>query len=94
MDFYLCFLATTASVVLCNADVETFTAAVYEHDVIFPSITLTPTSRQEAVKAMRKNLDIYEKAAREATVQVQHLISSALSAMFTGVYTSLTLYSL
>lgn len=70
MELYFYLLTTAASVVLCHADVDTFTAAVYEHDVILPAITLTPTSRQEAVKAMRKNLDIYENAAREAAAQV------------------------
>lgn len=54
---------------------DTFTAAVYEHAVILPNVTLTPVSREEALALMNRNLDVLEGAITSAAQQVPSLPS-------------------
>ncbi|KAL4676327.1 hypothetical protein H8959_010472 [Pygathrix nigripes] len=53
---------------------DTFTAAVYEHAVILPNVTLTPVSREEALALMNRNLDILEGAIISAAQQGARII--------------------
>lgn len=58
----------------------TYKAAVYNHEVVSPGYV---TSRAEALAAMNKNLDIYEKQAAQAGSQVHqlriHIITSRVT---------------
>ncbi|XP_033749232.1 pantetheinase-like [Pecten maximus] len=49
---------------LCGA--ASFKAAVYEHDVIFPSQRSAVLSRQPALHVIQQNLDVYETQCRQA----------------------------
>lgn len=49
---------------------ETFTAAVFEHDVFQPTPTLEPVPRSKAVQEMMKNLIVYQTAAKDAASKV------------------------
>lgn len=48
----------------------TFIAAVYEHAVILPDATGKPVSQENALLLMNKNIDILEKAIKQAAAQV------------------------
>lgn len=49
---------------------DTFIAAVYEHAVVLPSETEAPVSQDDALLLMNKNIDILEKAIKQAAEQV------------------------
>lgn len=49
---------------------DKYTAAVYEHAVILPKLTLNPVSPEEALKLMNRNMDILEDAIQKAAKQV------------------------
>ncbi|NWI19349.1 VNN3 protein, partial [Crypturellus soui] len=53
---------------------ERFTAAVYEHAVILPPPALLPPSAEEALALMDRNMDVLEKAVKEAARQGAHII--------------------
>lgn len=47
-----------------------FTAAVYEHAIYLPNITDEPLTREEALKEMKPNVDVFRHVAREAALNV------------------------
>lgn len=64
------YVAVLALFVLSVSALDTFTAAVYEHAVILPNRTKTPVSKEEALLLMNKNIDVLEKAVKQAARQV------------------------
>ncbi|KAF4024584.1 hypothetical protein G4228_016613 [Cervus hanglu yarkandensis] len=62
-------VAVFALIILHVSALDTFKAAVYEHAVILPSDTKTPVSPGEALFLMNKNIDILEKAIKQAAEQ-------------------------
>lgn len=47
-----------------------FTAAVYEHAIRMPNISDVPLTREEALRQMKPNVDIFHEVAREAAAKV------------------------
>lgn len=67
------FQASVAAFALFTLHVsalDTFIAAVYEHAVLLPKGTETPVSQDDALLLMNKNIDILEKAIKQAAEQV------------------------
>ncbi|XP_078092222.1 biotinidase-like [Mustelus asterias] len=48
---------------------DSYTAAVYEHPAVLQLNSMTPSTREEALKHMQKNLDIYQEQVHEASKQ-------------------------
>nr|XP_001102153.2 pantetheinase [Macaca mulatta] len=71
---------------------DTFTAAVYEHAVILPNVTLTPASREEALALMNRNLDILEGAITSAAQQGAHIIVTPEDGIYGWNFTRDSLY--
>ncbi|XP_025238580.1 pantetheinase isoform X2 [Theropithecus gelada] len=71
---------------------DTFTAAVYEHAVILPNVTLTPVSREEALALMNRNLDILEGAITSAAQQGAHIIVTPEDGIYGWNFTRDSLY--
>lgn len=69
-SWLLAYVAISVSCVLKVSSLNTFIAAVYEHAVILPNVTLTPVSREEALELMNRNLDLLEGAITSAAKQV------------------------
>ncbi|XP_045150506.1 pantetheinase isoform X1 [Echinops telfairi] len=70
-------LAYAAISVLCIVKVstmDTFIAAVYEHAVVMPNISLTPVTHEKALALMNQNLDLLERAISSAAKQGAHII--------------------
>ena len=63
-------VAVFALITLHVSALGTFKAAVYEHAVMLPNDTKTPVSSDEALFLMNKNIDILEKAIKQAAEQV------------------------
>ena len=63
-------LAVFALIILHVRALDTFKAAVYEHAVILPNDTKTPVSWDDALLLMNKNMDILERAIKQAAEQV------------------------
>lgn len=62
--------AVFAVIILHVGALDTFIAAVYEHAVILPKTTVTPVSQDDALLLMNKNIDILERAIKQAAKQV------------------------
>lgn len=63
-------VAVFALMTLHVSALDTFIAAVYEHAVILPNKTETPVSQDDALLLMNKNLDILERAIKQAAEKV------------------------
>lgn len=50
--------------------VDSYVAAVYEHNLVLNPDPRVPVSRHDALQHMQKNLDVYEKQAALAAQQV------------------------
>ena len=71
---------TTFFVVICGSiqttlSLDSFRAAVYEHDVLFPT-NRTVVTRQEALTDMMKNLKVYANQALKASTQANPFVLS------------------
>ena len=70
------------------SSLDTFIAAVYEHAVILPNVTLVPVSPEEALAVMNRNLDLLEGAVTSASKQVPFLKCSSGSYVEKGWHPS------
>lgn len=75
----LTYVAIAVFGVLKASSLDTFIAAVYEHAVILPNVTLTPVSHEEALALMNRNLDLLEGAITSAAKQVRPLKCAGFS---------------
>ncbi|XP_063089539.1 pantetheinase isoform X2 [Cavia porcellus] len=80
-----CFLKVSSS--------ATFTAAVYEHAVILPNVTLTPVSSEEALALMNRNLDLLEAAIISAAKQGAQIIVTPEDGIYGMIFTRTSIYS-
>ncbi|XP_005389274.2 PREDICTED: pantetheinase [Chinchilla lanigera] len=71
---------------------DTFTAAVYEHAVILPSVTLHPVSPEEALALMNRNLDLLEGAITSAAKQGAHIIVTPEDGIYGVSFTRKSIY--
>lgn len=71
---------------------KTFIAAVYEHAVILPNETETPVSRDDALLFMNKNIDILERAIKQAAEQNAQIIVTPEDAMYGWKFTRDTIF--
>uniref|UniRef100_A0A2I3GEU1 CN hydrolase domain-containing protein n=1 Tax=Nomascus leucogenys TaxID=61853 RepID=A0A2I3GEU1_NOMLE len=62
-------VAVFALITLQVGTQDSFIAAVYEHAVILPNKTETPVSQEDALNLMNKNIDILERAIKQAAEQ-------------------------
>ncbi|XP_049757235.1 pantetheinase-like [Elephas maximus indicus] len=63
---------------------DTCLAAVYEHAIILPKNTETPISQQGALLLMNKNIDILEKAIKQAAEKICTMLKCRTTALETG----------
>lgn len=90
-----CWLACVAFSVFCvlkASSLDTFVAAVYEHAVILPTVTLVPVSHSEALALMNQNLDVLEGAVIAAAKQGAHIIVTPEDGIYGIRFTRDTLY--
>ncbi|XP_062981781.1 pantetheinase-like [Elgaria multicarinata webbii] len=71
---------------------DKYIAAVYEHAVISPNLTIKPVSPEEALKLMNKNIDILEEAIKRAAKQGAHIIVTPEDGIFGFGFTRETLF--
>uniref|UniRef100_A0A8C3WBS7 Vanin 2 n=1 Tax=Catagonus wagneri TaxID=51154 RepID=A0A8C3WBS7_9CETA len=85
-------LAVFALIVLHVCALDTFKAAVYEHAVILPNNTETPVSREDALLLMNKNIDILERAIKQAAEQGAQIIVTPEDALYGWKFTRETIF--
>lgn len=78
--------------VLKVSSLDTFLAAVYEHAVILPKVTLLPVSHSEALALMNQNLDLLEGAILSAAKQGAHIIVTPEDGIYGVQFTRDTIY--
>ncbi|KAB1275382.1 Pantetheinase [Camelus dromedarius] len=78
--------------VLKASSLDTFIAAVYEHAVIFPNVTLTPVSHEEALDLMNQNLDLLEGAITLAAKQGAHIIVTPEDGIYSFAFSRESIY--
>ncbi|NWU89031.1 VNN1 Pantetheinase, partial [Upupa epops] len=71
---------------------DTFLAAVYEHAVILPDTTREPVSSDDALALMNKNMDVLEKATKEAAQQGAHIIVTPEDGIYGWRFTREAIY--
>uniref|UniRef100_A0A8C8RXJ0 CN hydrolase domain-containing protein n=1 Tax=Pelusios castaneus TaxID=367368 RepID=A0A8C8RXJ0_9SAUR len=71
---------------------DTYIAAVYEHSVILPNVTGSPVSSDDALALMNKNMDILEKAIKEAAQQGAHIIVTPEDGIYGWVFKRDTIF--
>ncbi|NWX92367.1 VNN3 protein, partial [Nothoprocta pentlandii] len=81
-----------ALLVLQAAASGRFTAAVYEHAVILPALAVAPPSPEDALALMNKNMDVLEKAIKEAAQQGAHIIVTPEDGIYGWRFTRETIY--
>ncbi|XP_036988662.2 pantetheine hydrolase VNN2 [Artibeus jamaicensis] len=85
-------VAVFALVTLHVRALDTFIAAVYEHAVILPEETKTPVSQDNALLLMNKNIDILEKAIKQAAQQGAEIIVTPEDALYGWSFTRETIF--
>ncbi|XP_057595106.1 pantetheine hydrolase VNN2-like isoform X1 [Hippopotamus amphibius kiboko] len=85
-------VAVFALIFLHVSALDTFKAAVYEHAVILPNHTETPVSRNDALLLMNKNIDILEKAIKQAAEQGAQIIVTPEDALYGWKFTRETIF--
>ncbi|KAF6116947.1 vanin 2 [Phyllostomus discolor] len=85
-------VAVFALVALHVSALDTFIAAVYEHAVILPEKTETPVSQDNALLLMNKNIDILEKAIKQAAQQGAEIIVTPEDALYGWSFTRETIF--
>ncbi|NXY43483.1 VNN1 Pantetheinase, partial [Ceuthmochares aereus] len=84
--------AVLALTVLQALASDTFIAAVYEHSVILPNATDKPVSPNDALMLMNKNMDVLERAIKEAALQGAHIIVTPEDGIYGWRFTRETIY--
>ncbi|XP_069462776.1 pantetheinase-like [Ambystoma mexicanum] len=87
----LCVLLSVLSVGKVCA-LESYVAAVYEHAVILPNVSLKPVSPAEALSLMNKNMDVLEKAVAGAAAKGAHIIVTPEDGLYGFFFTRETIY--
>lgn len=85
-------VAVFALMTLHVSALDTFIAAVYEHAVILPNKTETPVSQDDALLLMNKNLDILERAIKQAAEQNAQIIVTPEDALYGWKFTRETIF--
>ncbi|XP_006200129.1 pantetheine hydrolase VNN2 isoform X2 [Vicugna pacos] len=85
-------MAVFAQIILHVSALDTFRAAVYEHAVILPNNTETPVSQDDALLLMNKNIDILEKAVKQAAEQGAQIIVTPEDAIYGWKFTRETIF--
>ncbi|KAK1338034.1 hypothetical protein QTO34_001141 [Cnephaeus nilssonii] len=85
-------VAVFALVILHVSTLDTFIAAVYEHAVLRPKATETPVSQDDALLLMNKNIDILEKAIKQAAEQGAQIIVTPEDALYGWKFTRETIF--
>ncbi|XP_006188513.2 pantetheine hydrolase VNN2 isoform X1 [Camelus dromedarius] len=85
-------VAVFAQIILHVSALDTFRAAVYEHAVILPNNTETPVSQDDALLLMNKNMDILEKAIKQAAEQGAQIIVTPEDAIYGWKFTRETIF--
>ncbi|XP_046531667.1 pantetheine hydrolase VNN2 [Equus quagga] len=84
--------AVFAVIILHVGALDTFIAAVYEHAVILPKTTVTPVSQDDAFLLMNKNIDILERAIKQAAKQGAQIIVTPEDALYGWTFTRETIF--
>lgn len=84
-------VAVFALITLRVSALDTFIAAVYEHAVILPNETEAPVSQDDALLLMNKNLDILERAIKQAAEQDAQIIVTPEDALYGWKFTRETI---
>ncbi|XP_068866850.1 pantetheinase-like [Aphelocoma coerulescens] len=71
---------------------DTYVAAVYEHNVVLSEDTEVPVSSEEALMLMEKNIAILEAAVKEAARQGANIIVTPEDGIYGWVFTRETIY--
>ncbi|XP_028914193.2 vascular non-inflammatory molecule 3 isoform X2 [Ornithorhynchus anatinus] len=71
---------------------DSFIAAVYEHAVILPNGTQSPVTQDDALMLMNKNLDVLEKAIKQAAFEGAHIIVTPEDGIYGWVFTRDTIF--
>ncbi|XP_059885926.1 pantetheine hydrolase VNN2 isoform X3 [Delphinus delphis] len=80
-------VAVFALIILHVSALATFKAAVYEHAVILPNDTETPVSQDYALLLMNRNIDILERAIKQAAEQGAQIIVTPEDAIYGWKFT-------
>uniref|UniRef100_A0A2K6CGP4 Vanin 2 n=1 Tax=Macaca nemestrina TaxID=9545 RepID=A0A2K6CGP4_MACNE len=86
------FVAVFALITLQVGTEDSFIAAVYEHAVILPNRTKTPVSQEDALNLMNKNIDILERAIKQAAAQGARIIVTPEDALYGWELTRETIF--
>uniref|UniRef100_A0A2I3M7D0 Vanin 2 n=1 Tax=Papio anubis TaxID=9555 RepID=A0A2I3M7D0_PAPAN len=86
------FVAVFALITLQVGTQDSFMAAVYEHAVILPNRTKTPVSQEDALNLMNKNIDILERAIKQAAEQGARIIVTPEDALYGWEFTRETVF--
>ncbi|NXA47123.1 VNN1 Pantetheinase, partial [Nothocercus julius] len=85
--------AVVAAVLVLQAGAsERFTAAVYEHAVILPPPAAAPPSPEDALELMNRNMDVLERAVKEAARQGARIIVTPEDGIYGWRFTRETVY--
>ncbi|XP_040407262.1 pantetheinase-like [Cygnus olor] len=71
---------------------DSYIAAVYEHNVLLSEDTEKPASPEEALMLMDRNMDVLEVAIKEAASQGAHIIVTPEDGIYGWVFTRETVY--
>uniref|UniRef100_A0A2K5KD83 CN hydrolase domain-containing protein n=2 Tax=Colobus angolensis palliatus TaxID=336983 RepID=A0A2K5KD83_COLAP len=85
-------VAVFALITLQVGTQDSFIAAVYEHAVILPNKTKTPVSQEDALNLMNKNIDILERAIKQAAEQGARIIVTPEDALYGWEFTRETVF--
>ncbi|PNJ78578.1 VNN2 isoform 4 [Pongo abelii] len=85
-------VAVFALITLQVGTQDSFIAAVYEHAVILPNKTETPVSQEDALNLMNKNIDILERAIKQAAEQGARIIVTPEDALYGWKFTRETVF--
>ncbi|XP_006885039.1 PREDICTED: vascular non-inflammatory molecule 2 isoform X1 [Elephantulus edwardii] len=86
------FVAVFVLLILDIGAQDTFLAAVYEHAVILPEKTETPVSQEDALILMNENIDILERAIRQAAKEGAQIIVTPEDALYGWSFTRETVF--
>ncbi|XP_074844850.1 pantetheinase-like [Carettochelys insculpta] len=78
--------------VLQTCALDSYIAAVYEHSVILPNVTLSPVSSDDALALMNKNMDVLEDAVKAAAQKGAHIIVTAEDGIYGWVFNRDTIF--
>ncbi|XP_060046422.1 pantetheine hydrolase VNN2 [Erinaceus europaeus] len=85
-------VAVLAFIGLHVSALDSFIAAVYEHTVILPNKTETPVSQDDALFLMNKNIDVLERAIKQAAKQNAQIIVTPEDSLYGWTFTRETIF--